>query len=220
MEGHESPIATPSPTHSRDTRRMIEDDSDDDEREAQELSPISLQAGQENSAEGSAAENCTANTTRQASQNKRRAPLGDGIRRWWAGHISATVPHDACRDHLGTVQSISWMLHCADQTTLANERTFLGYLRTSLALSMLGIVIAQLFRLQHTIDPSHTFGYFVLGKPLAAILEGAAMATALVGARRFWRQQMAMMRGNCLAGGWELVAIGATVAVVCKPVTC
>ena len=74
---------------------------------------------------------------------------------------------------------------------------------------MIGVVVAQFFRLQHTIDPSTTFGYFLLGKPLAIILEFAAMITALVGAHRFWRQQTAMMRGKCWAGGWEIVVIGA-----------
>ncbi|KAI9687186.1 MAG: hypothetical protein M1820_010512 [Bogoriella megaspora] len=79
---------------------------------------------------------------------------------------------------------------------------------------MLGVVVAQLFRLQHSINPSKTFGYFVLGKPLAAILEGAAMLTALVGAHRFWRQQTAMTRGKCWAGGWELVFIGGGLALM------
>lgn len=98
----------------------------------------------------------------------------------------------------------------------ANERTYLGYLRTSLAFSMLGIVVAQLFRLQHSIDPSHTFGYFILGKPLAAVLEVVAMVTALIGAHRYWRQQTAMMRGKCWAGGWELVVIGTGALLVCS----
>ncbi|KAF2235006.1 hypothetical protein EV356DRAFT_500928 [Viridothelium virens] len=79
---------------------------------------------------------------------------------------------------------------------------------------MLGIIVAQLFRLQHSLDPSRTFGYFVLGKPLAAILECVAMITALIGAHRFWRQQTAMRRGTCWAGGWEIVALGVGAAVV------
>ena len=213
MEEHESPIATPPPTHYRDTRPAIvnEDDDNDDEREAQELQEVNVNE------RASTTENHAATTARQSARIQRPPRCCDGIRRWWAGHIAATVPHDACRDHLGIWQSpVSGCVHGADQTTPANERTFLGYLRTSLALSMLGIVIAQLFRLQHTIDPSKTFGYFILGKPLAAVLECVAMATALIGAHRFWRQQMAMMRGKCLAGGWEIVAIGVGVIVVSR----
>ncbi|KAF8865402.1 hypothetical protein BDZ45DRAFT_580536 [Acephala macrosclerotiorum] len=50
------------------------------------------------------------------------------VKRAWGHQISIIVDHDTCRDHL------------------ALERTFLGYLRTSLALSMIGITVAQLLQ--------------------------------------------------------------------------
>lgn len=49
--------------------------------------------------------------------------------------MNARVPPEASRDHL------------------ANERTFLGWVRTSIALAIIGTVIAQLFRLQHSVSP-------------------------------------------------------------------
>jgi uncharacterized membrane protein YidH (DUF202 family) len=90
---------------------------------------------------------------------------------------------------------------------VALERTFLGYIRTSLALSMMGVVIAQLFRLQHTFAPDQKFGFYVVGIPLAACFIIAAVIVVLLGAFRFWRQQSAMVRGKILAGGWEINVI-------------
>ena len=97
---------------------------------------------------------------------------------------------------------------------VALERTFLSYLRTSLALSMLAVVIAQLFRLQHSEAPSKTLGFFVLGIPLACVLIVAAMLVQVLGTIRFWRQQNAILRGKVHVGGWELNAIGVTVFTV------
>lgn len=101
-----------------------------------------------------------------------------------------------------------------DVGTTANERTYLGYLRTSLALSMLGVVTAQLFRIQHSVTPSTTFGYYVLGIPLASIFQIAAIFMSLLGGFRFWRQQQAMSRGKVWAGGWEIYLIMGAVGVV------
>lgn len=114
----------------------------------------------------------------------------DPIKKFWRHQIRISVPHDDCRDHL------------------ANERTFLGFLRTSVALSMMGIVVAQFWRLEHSIDPSEVFGYYILSKPLAGILQGAALCVILIGGFRFWRQQSAMAIGKVHAGGWELTALG------------
>jgi len=99
--------------------------------------------------------------------------------------------------------------------TLALERTFLGYLRTSVALSMTGIVIAQLFRLQHSYSPNQTFGFYVAGIPLAGCFILAGMVVVVLGAIRFWRQQRAMVRGKVWAGGWEINVIMAGSILVC-----
>lgn len=137
------------------------------------------------------------------------------FQRFWSHHIRVSVPHDACRDHLGAPQDR--IVHCLAILTLsANERTYLGYLRSSLALSVLGVLIAQLYRLQHAPSPDPVFGYYVLGKPIAAILQASALIIVLVGAHRFWRQQSSMARGTVIVGGWELYLTGSYTVLVRK----
>ncbi|CZT19489.1 uncharacterized protein RCC_05340 [Ramularia collo-cygni] len=130
-------------------------------------------------------DNALPSTRSSRSDNKTRSPL----RKWWRENVRLSVPSVDCRDHY------------------ANERTFLGYLRTSVALSMLGVLVAQLYRLQHSATPDPTFGYFALGKPLSAILQCAALGTVLLGGIRFWRQQSAMARGKVYACGFEMLII-------------
>lgn len=113
-----------------------------------------------------------------------------------------------------TQQSNASFPSLLSNTSLANERTFLSYQRTSLALSIIGVVIAQLFRLQHTATPNAVIGYFVLGKPLAVIFQVAAIITSMLGAHRFWRQQMSMARGTVISGGWELYSLMAAMLLV------
>lgn len=96
----------------------------------------------------------------------------------------------------------------------ALERTFLAYLRTSLALSSIGVAVAQLFRLQHTPTPNPIFGFFVLGKPMACICQGAAIYCLFLGAYRSWRLQNAIVRGKAISGGFEFVMLGLGVAMV------
>ncbi|RMX72761.1 hypothetical protein D0869_14286 [Hortaea werneckii] len=86
--------------------------------------------------------------------------------------------------------------HSAANDPQANERTYLGYLRTSLALSMIGVIISQLYRLQHSPSPDPVYGYYVLGKPIASIFHASGLGVVLVGAVRFFRQQSAMSIGK------------------------
>ena len=84
---------------------------------------------------------------------------------------------------------------------------------------MTGVMIAQLYRLQHRENPSPVFGYFVLSKPLSVIFQSAALVVVLLGCIRFWRQQSAMAIGKMHAGGWELIliAIGSFLVSVIQP---
>lgn len=79
---------------------------------------------------------------------------------------------------------------------------------------MVAVIIAQLFRLQHTETPNKTLGFFVLGIPLACVCIVAAIIVLLLGTCRFWRQQNAILRGKVHAGGWEMNSIGITVFMV------
>lgn len=80
---------------------------------------------------------------------------------------------------------------------------------------MMGTAIAQLYRLEHSPDPSVVFGYYVLSKPLSVIFQSAALCLTLLGAFRFWRQQSAMAIGKVHAGGWEVTTIGIGFFLVC-----
>lgn len=114
-----------------------------------------------------------------------------------------------CRDvfDISALHLLFRRLAIADLQFPANERTFLGYLRTSLALSMLGAIIAQLYRLQHSQHPNPVFGFYVLSKPLCGILQCCALGFVLLGCIRYFRQQSAMARGKVFAGGWEVLTI-------------
>ncbi|KAL8805378.1 MAG: hypothetical protein Q9223_005463 [Gallowayella weberi] len=163
------------------------DDTEQNEREATELHKINGNVTNARELNGSA--------TPFAQTGGR--PSTSILKTFWNRHVVVCVPHEACRDHF------------------ALERTYLGYLRTSLALAFLGVYIAQLFRLQHVENPNPLFGFFVLGIPLSCICTGAAIFVNLLGAYRFWRQQNAMLRGKIQCGGWEVYAtIGTVLAVV------
>jgi hypothetical protein len=83
---------------------------------------------------------------------------------------------------------------------------------------MLGVVVAQLYQLQHAPSPDPKFGYFVLSKPIACIFQVSAVCVTLLGSVRFFRQQYAMSIGKVRAGGWELMIIGVYVLLVSEKV--
>ncbi|KAL9033537.1 MAG: hypothetical protein Q9180_005894, partial [Flavoplaca navasiana] len=80
---------------------------------------------------------------------------------------------------------------------LALERTFLAWLRTSLAFASIGIAITQLFRLNTTIsqreglEPKKGGSYHLrqVGKPLGATFMGIAILILIVGGRRYFESQ-------------------------------
>jgi uncharacterized membrane protein YidH (DUF202 family) len=86
----------------------------------------------------------------------------------------------------------------------ANERTFLGYLRTGQAFAVLGVIISQLMELNHTQQPSPTIGYFIVSRPLSLACHGSAAVITTLGAVRFFRLQKSMALGQALSGGWEV----------------
>lgn len=79
---------------------------------------------------------------------------------------------------------------------------------------MLGVIIAQLYRLQHSPSPDQKFGFFVLSKPISCIFHASAICVAILGSVRFFRQQHAMAIGKIEAGGWTLMVIGVYVLLV------
>ncbi|KLJ05828.1 hypothetical protein EMPG_10746 [Blastomyces silverae] len=120
-----------------------------------------------------------------------------GVKRFWYQHVSMTVPRSQNRDHF------------------ALERTYLAYIRTSLAFAFQGALIAQLFSLQNKQDQNTAFGFNAVGRPLACACHACAIIVAAMGSYRFWRQQNALARGKVQAGGWELnLAGGCAVGII------
>jgi len=85
---------------------------------------------------------------------------------------------------------------------LALERTFLAWLRTSLAFASIGIAITQLFRLNTTINngtgaPTGDFVHLrQLGKPLGATFLGISIVVLFLGFHRYFESQHWIIRGK------------------------
>jgi hypothetical protein len=77
-----------------------------------------------------------------------------------------------------------------------------------------GYILIRHSRLQHAPQPNAHFGFFVLGKPLSCICQGAAIYTLAIGSFRTWRSQNAMVRGKAISGGFEIVLLAGGVFIV------
>jgi len=114
---------------------------------------------------------------------------------WWESRVSVIIPQGTdIRDHF------------------ALERTFLGHLRTSLALASCSVIISQCFTLSLGADDPMApdeVRFRQIGKPLSCALLLWAMITAILGAIRFMRMQDALIHEEAvIEGGWELHAEG------------
>ncbi|PWY77530.1 PF02656 domain protein [Aspergillus heteromorphus CBS 117.55] len=121
---------------------------------------------------------------------------------------------------------------------LALERTFLAWLRTSLAFASIGIAVTQLFRLNSASADANTADYSSLsspvydpaairlastssrlrsiGKPLGTTFIGVAVVILLVGFHRYFESQYWIIRGKFPAsrGSVALVAFVACALIV------
>ncbi|KAI9791527.1 MAG: hypothetical protein M1833_001511 [Piccolia ochrophora] len=112
---------------------------------------------------------------------------------------------------------------------LALERTFLAWLRTSLAFASIGIAITQLFRLNTSLAPRSpsspdpddpaTGGRHpmrAVGKPLGATFLAIAIVVLFVGFHRYFESQHWVIRGKFPAsrGSVFLIAVVAAVLIV------
>ncbi|OCT50262.1 hypothetical protein CLCR_07639 [Cladophialophora carrionii] len=109
-------------------------------------------------------------TSREDRSNTRPAP-----RKWIAlPSYDHYVPMKAARDHL------------------ANERVFLGYIRTASALANFAVTTLQLYRLQHHPASRDKLSDYDLGIPVATVTLIIAIAVAIAGVWRFFACQNAM----------------------------
>ena len=107
--------------------------------------------------------------------------------------------------------------------TYSVERTFLAWLRTSLAFASIGVAITQLFRLNTTISPAPpgtpSKGFLRLrqvGKPLGATFLGIAVVVLFIGFHRYFESQHWIIKGKFPAsrGSVALVAFIAALLIV------
>jgi uncharacterized membrane protein YidH (DUF202 family) len=99
------------------------------------------------------------------------------------------------------------------------ERTFLAWLRTSLAFASIGIAITQLFRLNIASQSSNqdTDPYVhlrQLGKPLGATFLGISIVVLGVGFHRYFESQHWIIRGKFPASRGSVALIGIIAAAL------
>ena len=80
--------------------------------------------------------------------------------------------------------------------------------------ALLGTVVAQLQVLNHKPNTNPTFGYYVLGKPLAAALISFSIAFSIMGWWRWYTWQRNTIRGEVVVRGWELQTVGLIMMLV------
>jgi uncharacterized membrane protein YidH (DUF202 family) len=87
----------------------------------------------------------------------------------------------------------SWLTDC-----LAAERTFLAWLRTSLAFASIGIAVTQLFRLNTSLaqDSKQADNLRHLGKPLGTTFLAVSILILLLGYNRYLQGQHWVIRGK------------------------
>ena len=215
--------AVPEPVHARQEGTSADpqwrDQDDDPELEATQLHALPSasysQASTHDEVRRSDADGTQPLVRRRSSivraaQKVQHSRLGA----FWRRQVYLSVPHEKCRDHLGQFETLrrKEVSHLPSQpfltvSIIACERTFLAYFRTASWLAMIGVMVAQLFRLNDDLQRG-SFGFYRASRGLAAMLVGSTIVIVLVGAIRFWRQQTAMARGKVWAAGWELNLTG------------
>jgi putative membrane protein len=133
--------------------------------------------------------------------NRQPAAADDRDLRSWRSRLAGLLPQSVARDAGGTEPD--------PRFTFANERTFLAWSRTALALVVAGLGIVQLL----PPFPGVPIGRHLLGLPLIAL--GAVIAVA---AYAEWvRSQRALRRGQPLPQSvlpWILAATVAGISVI------
>ncbi|KAK3941548.1 hypothetical protein QBC46DRAFT_382464 [Diplogelasinospora grovesii] len=92
---------------------------------------------------------------------------------------------------------------------LALERTFLAWLRTSLAFASIGIAITQLFRLNTSLgnDGSQSDTLRHLGKPLGATFLGVSILILFLGYNRYIQGQNWVIKGKFPASRGTIILV-------------
>ena len=198
-----------------------EEDNPDDHDDGYAASTVTVSSGENRVVPCRTVSRTTDRSRNSASSSSKppRKGIWGAIARFWTRNVVLTVPQKSNRDHYGTIPS-TVNPHLTEEE-LANviapalERTFLSYIRTSVILSMQGVLIAQLFRLQRSISQEQSeLTYFEVAIPLSVACHCVALLVVVIGAFRFWRQQSSIVSGTVHAGGWELNWTGILITAV------
>ncbi|TFK52359.1 hypothetical protein OE88DRAFT_1657571 [Heliocybe sulcata] len=98
---------------------------------------------------------------------------------------------------------------------LANERTILAYVRTSLALSSMGVALVQLFTLSNSASGTKS-ALHVYARPLGATGVVLGLLVLLIGVVRYFTVQTALTRGNFPVARVTVIVVGLVLtALIC-----
>ncbi|KAK6363016.1 hypothetical protein TWF730_000465 [Orbilia blumenaviensis] len=144
----------------------------------------------------------------------------------------AERPKSAPNSHAGRKPSKGWSLSFGTnrfsrevpwqgvRDHLALERTFLGWLRTSGAFAMTGVLLAQISVIVHKNEEqalkaglvfrdssSPTLSIHNTARILSALTVGIALVTMSIGVLRFYFGQKALIEGFAVSGGWPIIGL-------------
>ncbi|KAI3323501.1 hypothetical protein HD806DRAFT_89567 [Xylariaceae sp. AK1471] len=127
---------------------------------------------------------------------------------------NGSTAHDAeekhgLLDYLGGIWSIELEnTGSVARDHLAVERTFLAWLRTSLAFASIGIAITQLFRLNSSITDGQSANHFRhLGRPLGTTFIGISILVLFLGYHRFYQPQQWLLKGKFPASRGTIILV-------------
>ena len=96
----------------------------------------------------------------------------------------------------------------------ALERTYLAYIRTSIALALTGTLVAQFAVLSDRMYTAQGVSMKQVGTPIAVTLDVMALIVAAVGGARYMRQQSLLIQKRWVTGGFDILTIFALAILV------